>query len=142
MSSRLPLLFFVSLTAALAGCASETSTGTNDRDLTEDQSAASSAKDPKAKAPLGAAEGEACGGKAAIACGPGLECKLSDATKSDSAGTCIAGVVTCLAMPSCDLGHEQVANESACAKGAGAVCYSRTLCKKTIWCTAALAPGR
>jgi hypothetical protein len=141
MSSRLSLLFFVTLTAALGGCASETSTGSNDKDLTEDQSAASSAKDPKAKAPLGASEGQACGGKGAIECGPGLECKLSDPSKSDSAGTCIAGVVTCLAMPACDPGHEQVSSEAACAKGAGAVCYSRTLCKKTVWCTAALSPG-
>lgn len=139
MSSRLPLLFSVLAAAALAGCSTEVEPQTTDKDLTEGQSASTSKTPPKV---TGAAEGEVCGGAQALACAPGLECKLSDASKADSAGTCIAGVVTCLAMPSCDLGHEQVADAAACETGAGAVCYSRTLCKKTIWCTAALSPGK
>lgn len=41
---------------------------------------------------------------------------------------------TCLAMPVCDAGHKQVASESGCLQDDG-VCYSRSMCGTTIWCT-------
>jgi hypothetical protein len=43
--------------------------------------------------------------------------------------------VHCGAVPTCDLGDEEVASSSDCLQD-DARCYSRTLCGATIWCTA------
>lgn len=127
------LLFFVpTALAILSGCSGAEDSTTTDRDLTENAPPASNKR--KKELPIGAAAGEACGGAAAMACAPGLECKL-ESSAPGAKGTCIAGVVTCLALPTCDIGHEPVSGPDACAKGDGAVCYERKLCGKTVWCT-------
>jgi hypothetical protein len=48
-------------------------------------------------------------------------------------GRCEASV-DCLAVPVCDEGDTEVASESECLQD-DAVCYERTECSVTIWCT-------
>jgi hypothetical protein len=45
----------------------------------------------------------------------------------------------CLAQPICDEGHTEVESEGDCIQD-DAVCYSRSMCGVTIWCTAPDAP--
>lgn len=45
----------------------------------------------------------------------------------------------CLAQPICDAGHTEVESEGDCIQD-DAICYSRSMCGVTIWCTAPDAP--
>ncbi len=51
----------------------------------------------------------------------------------------VGGDTTCLAMPVCDSGEQQVDSESDCLQD-DAVCYSNSMCGVTIWCTGEDAP--
>jgi hypothetical protein len=59
--------------------------------------------------------------------------------KSSAGGTGATGVggavVCCLAMPVCNAGDTQIANQAACPPGAQ--CYSSSICCTQIWCAKA-----
>ena len=80
MNSRsvLSASFLALVTAVVAGCAGS---ATGDPTTGDDSNVTSSKK-------LGT-EGSMCGGLAAIRCGTGLECKITDTGSSDPAGTCV-----------------------------------------------------
>jgi hypothetical protein len=59
-------------------------------------------------------------------------------TMCGAAILCAQIPVMCEAYPSCDLGHWEVPSQSQCLQD-DAVCYSRSLCGTTIWCTGPLA---
>jgi hypothetical protein len=62
-------------------------------------------------------------------------------TKYAAADEPASGPIVCLAIPTCDEGHDQVESSSACLQD-DAVCYSRTECGRTIWCTGPAAAAK
>ena len=68
---------------------------------------------------------------APLACAP--EEVAIDSDEDGCTDTCVAPE-ECEAFPSCDEGHQAVASATECLQD-DAVCYERSLCGSTIWCT-------
>lgn len=64
---------------------------------------------------------------ACVVSGSELSCDAIDAGPGPGPGVCDAE-------PACDEGHTKIDSSSACLQD-DAVCYSRTACDITIWCT-------